>query len=436
MSPVIQHLCAVVSELPQACSGSPRQWTFDESLKQLGPDFYNKILPLHPLLNIEYSILCTQLRQDLLEPEFENRKQIMARLATALLYCELLEYVHMHYLIVPREVVRLRQQRQLFRTLLAELDGYSFSSTLNSKELAETNYSWSQTIRDATMRAHWYRILINRSKRVVNMLNNVITNSQTFNAFVSSLDRHTNSFLAYFSLWFHVPRLLTNSFLIAKHTVPGYWMNEEERSLDLYVRLLSQIQRRWFEMGNDLVWTTVSAVNIFVFLGVLTPGALYLNAAAFAFDMIHATTRAYIELTRLYTLQQEYNEMLATEPDSEQQTFIRNHLNYIANRIQFEHTRLGIHVFGNVFVFAAMSLTMPVLAMSPAVILASAIFLVLLWGISFTLTTQLENERPNERIEVTSGVCKLGFFAAKKQELFSDIDLDESKSDINQLRPI
>lgn len=414
MGPVIKQLRAVLPELPFQGLESSQHWTFDALLNGLAPTFYNKILPLHPLLNLEYSILCTQLREDFFNPTNENKSQILTRLTTALIYCELLEHLHLHYLVVPREVIRLRKQQVLFRTLLNELAGYTFATNLAERTPVELNSSLSQTVREATIQSNWYRILVNRSKRVVNLLNTVITNSQTFNSFIKNLDNYTNPALAYFGLFFHVPRLFTNLFILLKHTIPGPLMNEQELHLSWTTRLSTQIKRRWFEMSNDVVWTIVSAVNIFLLVGALATGAVYLSLAAFAFDVANAALRAFIELKRLYKLTKIYEEQLKGEADPEQQMLIRNHLKAITKRIQFEHLRFGIHISGTVLILAAMTLALPLFALSPPIVLASAIFLLLLWAITFALTRKLDNYRPNETIEATPKVSQFGFFAAKK----------------------
>jgi hypothetical protein len=197
-------------------------------------------------------------------------------------------------------------------------------------------------------------------------------------------------------------------------------MSKEEASLAWTTRLYSQIQRRWFEMANDILWTVVSALNMCVFIGAAASGAVYLSTAAFAFDVMNAVLRAYIELKRLYTLQSEYQQLLAKEKNKDRQEFIRNHLQSIENRIEFEHLRFALHVSGTILILGAMSLALPVLAISPLLLLASAIFLVLLWAITFELTRRLDKYRPNETIEVSASVGKLGFFAPKKVEQISD----------------
>jgi hypothetical protein len=426
MGPVTKHLSTIFPELPVAIELGGLHWIFSEKIKLLGPAFYSKVLPLHPLLNLEYSVLCNQLREDFLNLESANKAQVIQRLVSALVYCELLEHLHQNYLVVPREVARFRKQKAMFQSLLRNA-GYSFPDPAPEATVI-VGLSLAQQVRDVTIQANWYRILLNRSKRVVNLLNNVVTDNPVFNTFVVNLDKYMNPSLLYLGLLFHLPRLLTNLFLIIKHTIPGSWMSEEERSIAWTERLHAQIQRRWFELGNDLVWTTVAVLNGFVFIGALAPIALYLSVAAFGFDMANAALRAFIELRRLHTLRADYEILLAKEKDQTQKTAIQEHLTHIDKRIHFEQMRFSIHVTGTVLIFAAMALALPVLAVNPIVLLASAVFLLLLWGVSLALTRKLETYRPKDAIEVPTNVSKIGFFSVSKKA--TDILIKEKAQDL------
>ncbi len=415
MGPITQHLRSLFPELPQAYDDVTRRWVFDVSLNALEPAAYAKLLPLHPLLNLEYSILCAELRHDFLNLDYVNKNQIQARLINALILCELLKHLHQHYLVVPQEVARLNKQQQVFRSVLTALTGLNFATNLlDIEQEAGSEFSISQHIRLLTMQANWYRILVNRSKRVVNLLNNVITCSPAFNKFVANLDTYANPFLAYFGLFFHVPRLLTFCFSFLKHTIPGPWMNQKEASIPAITRFYSQWLRRWFELGNDSVWTLNSALNMFVLVGAAATGAVYLSTAAFAFDVANAFARAYVELKRLYTLYQHYEDCLFKAKNQEQREFIANHLNHIEKRIKFEQMRFAIHVLGTVLIFGAMALALPFLMINPIVLLASALFLVILWGTTFELTRRLDKYRPNDTIEMPKNLSTLSFFALKK----------------------
>lgn len=430
MGPITQHLLMYFPELPHSCDNLVRRWTFDASLNSLGPEVYAKLLPLHPILNVEYSILCNQLREDFLCLEKANKKHVRERLISALQLCELLKHIHRHYLVVPREVVRLRKQQQQFRSLLEELAGFNFVSDLLADDELELGLSTAQQVRDYTIQANWYRIGVNRGKRIVNLLNDVIKNSPAFREFVVNLDRYTNVPLAYFGLFFHLPRLITNSFIMLKHTIPGSWMGEPEASLGWTTRLYVQTQRRWFEMGNDAVWTLIAALSLFVFTGTAAPLAMSFSVAAFAFDVVNAAVRAFIELKRLYTLRQGYELMLSQASTKDRKDFIQNHLSAIDNRIKFEQLRFALHVSGTVFILGAMALALPALTISPPLLLASGIFLFLLWAITFELTRRLDKYRPKENIEVPANVSKLGFFAPQKPNRKFEPLEDSSENEI------
>ena len=219
---------------------------------------------------------------------------------------------------------------------------------------------------------------------------------------------------------------------MAKHLVPGVWMSKEEQSIALSTRFVCQMQRRWFELGNDAVWTTVSALNLFFFCGAMAGGGVYLGAAAFTFDVLASSIRISLTLNRLYTLKNEYKVKLDNEPDPSRRRFIEHHLAAINKRIEFEHARLGIHVTGTVFICAAMILALPVFAVNPVFILASALFLFFLWGISFELTRQLEQRRPSEVIKQEDQDRRLRFFSSKKEEP-TTVSLGTSDTDENQV---
>jgi hypothetical protein len=329
---------------------------------------------------------------------------------------ELLEHLHHYYLIVPREVVRLRRQQQVYRNFLAEIAGYSFSSTLSITESVQVGLSLSQQIRENTAFTNWFRLLLTRSKRLLNFLDLVVTGSDTFRNFVALMDQYTNPFFAYMAWCFFIPRLLTNLFLMAKHTIPGFWMSEEEESLGWIVRLYAQIQRRWFELANDIVWVTVGLLNCFVLTGVLAPVAAYLTLVAFAFDVASASFRAYIELHRLYKLEEEYTLLFQQAATDENKNAIKDYQNHLTQRIDFETLRLSLSVAATSAVFIAMCLAAPALVFNPIIPLIGAFLLMAIWVASFVLTRSIENYRPNDTVEMPSDLTKLGFFSKKPKE--------------------
>lgn len=397
MGPVTKHLRAVFPELPDECIGPSSTWTFHNEIGTLGADFYNKVLPLHPILNVEYSILCNQIRQGLLKPEQSDQTQAIKRWVAALTLSQLLEHVHLHYLCVPREVARLRRQQEVLKTLLTQV-GYSFDSY--RQETVDAGLSLAAHVRDNTVFFHAYRILLTRSKRFLNVLNTVLTETPVYNSFIAGLDTYTNPFFNHLSWLFNLPRLLVNTFLLFKHVLPGMWMEDKERSLAWTVRLIAQIQRRWFELGNDWVWVGAGALNVFILIGVLAPAAFYVSLAAFAFDVLNAAVRAFVELNRLYSLRADYTQLLQETEAEEEQEELRDYLSCLENRLYFEQLRFGLNVTNMALICAAMTVATPIFALSPVIILASVAFLLLIWAINFILAAQLESYRPQEELRL------------------------------------
>ena len=306
MNPVIKHLQSMFPELPLAVESQSMPWTFNEDIKKLGPDFFSKVMLLHPVLTIEYSVLCYNLKHSLAIQSKVNNPALIEQLKAALILAELLEHVHLRYLVVPREVARLRGHQQTYRELLRDIAGYEFSPHLPGVGSVDVGLSITQRIRDEIAEYNWYRLLFTRSKRMLDLLDVVVTNSKQYHNFVTFMDKYTNTFFAYLGWVFFIPRLSVNSILLLKHTLPWPWMDDDEKAIAWYVRFMAHLQRRWFELGNDLVWITAGLLNCFVFVGALAPFGFYVTLAAFAFDVINTSVRAYIELSRLYT----YNKQM------------------------------------------------------------------------------------------------------------------------------
>jgi hypothetical protein len=439
MNPVIVHLRNIFPELPLPAAQHALHWTFDQQINALGPEFYSKVVPLHLSLNMEYSVLCHQLRHSFSFPDQISHDQAMEQLAAALCLAELLEHTYQYYLIVPREVVRLRRQQQVYRDLLTEMGGYTFSPRLTEIEPVSVGWSLTQLIRDNTALANWYRLLATRSKRVLNFLDLVGTNSSVFHDFVSLLDEYTNPFFAYFAWCFFLPRLTANLFLIVKHTIPWPWMDDKEKALGWSLRFETQIQRKWFDLGNDIVWVLVGLSNCFILTGVLAPVGIYLNLFAFAFDIANSALRTHVELNRLYKLQDDYQQMYLEAENDESREAIKEYQNYLNYRVNFEKLRLGLHLSGTIAVLLAMSLAIPALAVNPVLPLIGAILLILIWIAAFVLTQMLEQYRPNENLEKPVSVGKTGFFAPKKEVPVDDpvpVLSDEEDEMSAELQPL
>ncbi|KTD76650.1 hypothetical protein [Legionella waltersii] len=414
MTPLFIHLTKMFPEL-QALEavGVDGNSNINHVVAKIGPEFYTKIIGFHPHLNMEYSILCQKIRHDLTYSDACNKEQLVQEIKDALKMAELLEYLNLHYLIVPREVRRLRNHKKMYRELLTDIAGIAFTPETNVLEV-DVGWSLSQLIREDTGASNWYRILLSRTNRILNAFVAIEVTSEAFALFMARANVYLSPFLAYLGWCFFIPRLSTNLFLLLKHLIPNPWMDDDERSIRWTNRLLAQLQRRWFELANDSLWCTVGLLNCFLLVGPLAPIGVYLTIGAFVLDVVIVSIRAYIELNRLHDLRKAYQEILNASEDEETRQQAKEFLNYIDNRIQFEHLRSGLAISGAVAVVAAMCLTMPLLvACGPLMPFVGAVLLIMIWAAMYILTNQLEQYRPKDAVEKpsSSALSKLSLFA-------------------------
>lgn len=413
MNPVIRHLKNIGIDLSLADEHNSLLWA-------LGPDSYRKIMPNYAMLHLEYSVLCQQLTVNLNFINKENEAQIIEQLIASLTLAELLEHIYLYYLNIPREVRRLRQHQKIYRAKLADLKGYSLPTDVPEVDAVNVGISLSQQIRETTLNKNWYRLLLVRIKRLLDLIDTVGTGSAGFRQFVVLMDKYTNPVLPYLAWCFLLPRLMTNLILTIKHTIPGSWMTEEEQSVGWASRLAIQLQRRWFELGNDSVWVAVGVINCFLLTGVLAPVGMYVTVSFFAYDIVLGSLRACIELNRLYRLQQEYTELLVGEKNEGSRNSLLNFQKQLQKRIDFDIFRLAINVTTLTVIFLAMCFAIPAFALNPVIPLIGATCLVAVSLVSFIVSRCQEQDRPNDAIEKSSGVSSLGLFKKNKEQKSSE----------------
>lgn len=399
MNPIMRHLQQSINESPYSVNGDVLAWTFTNRIKTLDLAVYRALLPQHLNLNLEYSVLRHQLRDSLSTHVQINKEVLIEQLIAALSLAELLEHLHAHYLNVPREVRLFQQQQRLYKTLLSELAGYSFASQDLPPDERDIGWSLSQKIRQTTLNNNWYRLILMRTKRLLNLINQLDTVSARFKQAINFIDYYSNPVLPYLGWCYLTPRLLTNLYLLVKHTLPGPWMSEEEEALGWTTRLHAQLQRRWFELGNDTVWVSIGIVNCFILVGALAFIGAYINVAFFSYDIILSVLRASFELKRLYRLQDDYKILIDSPGETNKQGLI-DFQNHLKLRIEFDLLRLGLQIATTILIFIAMCFAIPAFAMSTLIPLSGAILMVGVCLASFTLMRILESYRPNDTVEI------------------------------------
>lgn len=396
MSAILQRLQLTTGRVfPQSCQVATKKWIFAQGLTQLRHEFFLPLVKNHPLLQIEYSTQCAQI-VDKLE-KGTSLDPIQPQLESALMLAELLERIYDRYLIVPREVMALRTQQQVLRAWLANC-GYQFDPINPILPV----HSKTRAIRDSILSANWIRLSTLRTRRLLISLTPVVDELYSYRKLVNSVDNYVAPVIAYFGWLFFIPRLLTNLFLLAKHVTPGCWMSADERSIDWAVRLRAQLDRRWFELGNDSVWFTAGIINCFVLTGALAPVSLYVGAALQAYDVILASIRAYIEISRLNELKKQYQDELdklqRTNPNSSEYAELQEYLKYFNQRIAFEKKGLSLQVTNACIILIAASAAIPLLTFFPIIPLIGALLAVLTTPLCYAAVQWVAKQRPKDKI--------------------------------------
>lgn len=370
---------------------------------------FNYLVPNHLILTLEYNILNTYLRNTLAElqkKEQEIDAELIAQLLAARKIAIFLSYLYEKKLNVPREAAKFRDDELFYRTIFNQ-SGSPLQNQLQNpwetvldKKPDSYKLIDTQTIRNKHVIGNWIRVFAVRGRRVLNGVRPFITDSNGYHQIIGSFEEVANPLFSYFSWAFYVPRLITNTGILLKHVLPHPWMSKEEENLAWGIRLRAQIQRRWFELANDSVWLASGLLCCFLLIGPLVPAASYLVAALYAYDILLASLRAFIELRRLYQLRQEY-------ADSDVPIKLREELNL---HIAYERRRLYINVGYMTALTVAIVLTIPILALSgPLFPLVGAALLVLVTLISFIALKLNEKTKP---VTQTPAAASCRFFKA------------------------
>lgn len=376
------------------------QWEFSHFLAKQDTSYFEPFVRHHPVLNFEYSVFCTKLAHDIFALERDptphlTNEILVEKIATALILSELLAHLYRHYLTVPREVARLEAEQAIYRNWL---NNSYFRFPQPTKPTTKTAGFFAQKVREKTAQVNWLRLFATRTRRVfaTAILIPTVRDLNYLYHFISIADQYARPAIAYFSWLFYIPRLIINIVLLLKHLIPGKWMNEEEKKLSFMTRLQGQLQRRWFELGNDSIWFAGSLLNCFVFTGTLAPFGMYLAISLALFDALWVGLRAYIELRRLKELELFYRKKEAALTDDEHAAELEELKEYqqqLQQYIDFEWQRLLLNVTSVTCLFFAMCLAFPLIT-NPVIPFIGASLVITITLLTYIKVQLLEKERP------------------------------------------
>ncbi len=427
MAAILRRLQSCGIEFPAPCDDGTKTWVFSQKIGEKSIHFFRYIVKNHQVISAEYSVHCAQLAHDLLR---KSSHELIEQIETALMMAELLEHIYRYYLIIPREVARIRREQNVYRQLLAA-QAYQF---IHNADEHHVKSSPSKTIRDLTATINLPRNFIGRLRRLLVTIAPVASDFARYRSFVNVMDSFAGPLLSYAGWICFTPRALTNLFLTCKHVVPGAWMGKQEKALGWQTRLRAQMERRWFELGNDLAWMTLGILSCFVLTGALAPIGFYGSAFLLAYDVGLASVRTHLELSRLKKLEAEYSQMLAEKvmsPDERRQ--MADYLIHLQRRIQYEKKRHSIQVINTCILLLAFSMAFPVFAFNPIIALVGATLAVLVTIACYIATQWVEKQKPIDKVAPLENkppsVVPLSFFKrqeAEKAALHDDMVLNEN----------
>lgn len=399
----LQRLLSCDVELPPHCYDGNKTWILKPDIIQKDPHFFSKLVENHNLLSVEYSVYCAQLVRDL--HSGKTQAELNRQLIRVLIMAQLLEHIYRYYLNVHRELATLHREQNIYRALLGLPDQQSEDDTPAG--------GYIKTVREITIATNWFRLLALRLRRLFITVSPLLDKYEHYGRVINIIDKYALPALLHISWLFFAPRLVSNLFLLMKHLIPGSWMSEQEKSLSWSVRFRGQIQRRWFEFGNDGPWVAFGIVNCFVLTGALAmPVGIYVGFAMQVYDAALAIIRAYVELGRLSKLKERYNK-LSNEPSSfAEKKQLASFLENLEKRMAYEKKRLYVQVINTTAIALAGSLALSLFAFNPMLAVIGAALSVLTTFTIYIAVKWIEGQKPEDKVklEKLDDKAKLRFF--------------------------
>ena len=232
---------------------------------------------------------------------------------------------------------------------------------------------------------NWLRVGSVRGRRLLNSVRPLLPTTHPYHNFMDYVELAAFPIFTHFAWGFYVPRLLINTGHLFKHAIPGFWMSEQEKKLKFKTRMQAVLQRRGFELANDIAWLTSGLLCAFWLTGSLLPVASYLVAALYAYDILIAGLSAMVELRRLYQLKESLYKEDKT-PEGLKAVFNQ--------QLAFQKKMAVLSVSYMAALTLAISLTIPLLAFNPLLPFIGAALLVGVTILFYTLITLHRKNRP------------------------------------------
>lgn len=372
----------------------------------------------HPVYAFEYNTLCSYLvgavsNIETVEQFNSEKTSLIKLLHHTLKKATVLYDVNHDYLIVPREAKKLGADIIALQNLLTALGE---GDRVPPKIIEHTAVDvLSVTVRSATPVYNFPRTLLARVIRLLNMIATALKNSNDFKIIAGLVNTLFSHFINFLSFTFFLPRLVINLFCLAKHTIPRHWINGKEKDIMFSSRFLAQLKRRWFEIGNDIVWISLGILNCFILVGTLAPILPYVTLAAFIYDVFATSIRLYTEIKNLKQFQAKLD---TSELHPKDAIKYREHTMF---NIELEKERLLLAVLSTTALAIAMIICLPPLVISSVIPIIAASLLVAITVLTYIANQAIERKRPNKDITSLSAPHS-AFFKLVSQQSRSSVN--------------
>lgn len=349
------------------------------------------------VLAIEYELLCAQL--SLMVRENPSNPENLPSIRRALLFARLFEWSSQTLNLTWLDNLRLQNDIRLLREWL-RLNGILLVENSEcSLELASQK-GYEQIIQSETQAWNFTRQILQRARRLLVVAGYFFSDIESYKNTIQCLDYVAKPIISYLTWLFFLPRLVLNSYLCAKHVIPGFWMQQQEKDLGVLSRLSLQLQQHGFEFVNDAMWVGVGLLNGFVLIGAWSPLALYASIALQSVDVLMRSIKMHLRLSPLERAVSQYQNLLRKEGISaEEKQSIATHLAKLSERMQYEQKQLLLSVVGSAIILASLLIALPVLAIHPLIPLIGATSAVLSSFVYYFMNESQKQTKPLSQLQ-------------------------------------
>ncbi len=230
------------------------------------------------------------------------------------------------------------------------------------------------------------RLYFLRERRLLLLLVPIIKDLGHYSSWILWADAYVAPFLTYLNLLFFLPRLVFNVYTLCDNTFNQSKLSPQSSNLGPLTRFMAQWNRLWPQLMNDIGWAISGALMCFVFVGCWASFGIYMSVGMQFYDVIMASVRVGIDLTRLNNLA-ENNRSSSLNADGrseEDKHLLSLYLLHLEAAISREKSLLYLALANAAVLFIAVCLTLPVMAaISPWLPVVGAIIAIIMTVINF-----------------------------------------------------